>query len=329
VQRSSCGPAQALAVLPGVRQSSTSSFPQNLSFELREYRQQAGHRATGRRGQVQCLSQWDEPDSEMLQFMGVLPAGLWPTGPSGPAATPSRHRSRRRHPVVFSFRTVRRGSFYVTVDGSPGAKIDALLQELMLSNGLYYYACSVTDRRTVAAKVIAPLFQQLLESRFAVTHHRFLRRHILGTLSEELVPSDVFDPFAHKYAGLFRKWNLRMITDYDFVKDLDDLLTDFMLANLGHTSGQKSPPFDAFVGQCGRANIIFEKETRKSFSRVHELRTRGLHRREKNLNRDEISTLAVEIYLFFQYFDEFIASQQEKMVTLRGKLRFHQRCPHV
>jgi hypothetical protein len=128
-------------------------------------------------------------------------------------------------------------------------------------------------------------------------------------MSDELVPSDMLEPFAHKYDGLFRKWDLRMITDYDFVRDLDDLLTDFMLTHLGHKTGDKSPHFDVLVGNSGRANIVFEKETRKAFIRIHELRTRGLHRLEKTMNRAEISGLAVSVYLYFQYFDEFSESQ--------------------
>jgi hypothetical protein len=225
----------------------------------------------------------------------------------------------RRHPVAFAFRTVRAGEFHVTLDGSPGAKIDAFLQEIMLSRALYYYACGIKNRRTVVGKVIAPLFQQLLKCRFSVTHDHSLRRHVLGTLSDELIPSEMADPFANKYDGLFRKWDLRMITDYDFVRDLDDLLTDFMLTYLGHTSGEKSLQFDVLVGRCGRENIVFEKPTRKAFIRIHELRSRGLHRLEKILNRSEISTLALEIFLYFQYFDEFMDSQDVKTLLLKGK----------
>src|ERR1039458_56810 len=76
-------------------------------------------------------------------------------------------RVARRHPVAFAFRTVRAGEFHVTLNGSPDAKIDAFLQEIMLSRGLYYYACSIKNRRAVAGKVIAPLFQQLLKSRLS------------------------------------------------------------------------------------------------------------------------------------------------------------------
>ena len=46
-------------------------------------------------------------------------------------------RVARRHPVAFGFRTVRAGQFHVTLDGSPDAKIDAFLQEIMLSRALY------------------------------------------------------------------------------------------------------------------------------------------------------------------------------------------------
>jgi hypothetical protein len=127
------------------------------------------------------------------------------------------------------------------------------------------------------------------------------------------------DPFAHRYDGLFRKWDLRLITDYDFVRDLDDLLTEFMLTYLGHKSGDKSASFDVLVGNSGRQNVVFEKDTRKAFSRIHELRTRGLHRLEKSMDSSEISTLAINIYLYFQYFDEFMESQEVKMITLRGK----------
>ena len=62
-------PAELFTVLPGVRQARPRSFPQNLPFELGEDRQQAGHGAAGGRGQVQCLGQRDETDSEMLQFL--------------------------------------------------------------------------------------------------------------------------------------------------------------------------------------------------------------------------------------------------------------------
>ncbi len=225
----------------------------------------------------------------------------------------------RRHPVALSFRRVRASGFHVTLDASPDTKIDAFLQEIMLSRALYYYACGVKNRRSVTAKVIAPIFRQFLQSRFSITPDRLLRRHILGTLSEELVPSEFADPIANKFDGLFRKWDLQMITDYDFIRDLDDLLTDFMLTQLEHTSGDKSPHFNVLVGISKQKHIICEREIGKAFMRVHELRTRGLHRLEKTMNRSEISTLALCIYFYFQSFDELMDAQEVKTLLLKGK----------
>ncbi len=62
-------PAESFAILPGMGQTSPGSFPQNLSFELGEDGQQTGHRATGWRSEVECLSQRYETDSEILEFL--------------------------------------------------------------------------------------------------------------------------------------------------------------------------------------------------------------------------------------------------------------------
>ena len=141
----------------------------------------------------------------------------------------------------------------------------------------------------------------------------------MGLLAEEIVPSDMVNPFAHRYEVLFRKWDLQITSDYDFVRDLDDLLTGFMLTSLGHAAGDKSGRFDMLVTRCGQLNVIFQKQTRRAFNRVHELRTRGLHRLEKTLDKTEISALAVELYLYFEYFDEFMESQTVKTMVLKGK----------
>jgi hypothetical protein len=74
--------AQALAVLPSVRQASPSSFPQNLLFELSEYGQQAGHRSTSRRGQIQRLRQRNEADAEVLQFLERRQQGRYRSAPA-------------------------------------------------------------------------------------------------------------------------------------------------------------------------------------------------------------------------------------------------------
>ena len=49
--------------------ASPCSFLQNLSFESGEYSEHCGHRSTGRGGQVQSLSQRNESDTEMLEFV--------------------------------------------------------------------------------------------------------------------------------------------------------------------------------------------------------------------------------------------------------------------
>ena len=50
----------------------------------------------------------------------------------------------KKYPVTIKYRTISEGSFYITIDGSPGAKIDALFQELILNKALYYYTCSIS-----------------------------------------------------------------------------------------------------------------------------------------------------------------------------------------
>src|ERR1039458_8318492 len=64
-----CGPAQTLAVLPGMSESSPHAFPQDLTLEAGENCQQSSHCSTNWCGQVQRLSQRHEPDTEMLKFL--------------------------------------------------------------------------------------------------------------------------------------------------------------------------------------------------------------------------------------------------------------------
>jgi len=52
----SCRTTQPFAVFPRMSQASPGPFPQNLSFELGEYCEQAGHGATSWRSQIQRLS---------------------------------------------------------------------------------------------------------------------------------------------------------------------------------------------------------------------------------------------------------------------------------
>ena len=225
----------------------------------------------------------------------------------------------KKYPIQITYRTIKLGEFYVTINGTPGAKIDAFFQEIILNKGLYYYSYTIPDRHAIIKNVVKPIFQQLLESRFERTYSRLLRRHILGKISDPFMPGDFFDESAHKYEMLFRKWDLNLISNYDFIKDLDDLLTGFMLKKLNHQKGKRSPVFHRIVDESSRNNLIFDRETKKIFNRIHTLRTKGLHRLEKNLSRDNIPKLAIQIYLYFQYFDEFQESQKDKTIKHEGR----------
>ena len=62
-------PAESFAILPSMGQTSPGSFPQNLSFEFGEYGQQASHRSTAWRGQIQRFGQRHETDAKMIEFL--------------------------------------------------------------------------------------------------------------------------------------------------------------------------------------------------------------------------------------------------------------------
>jgi hypothetical protein len=63
------GPTEPFTVLPGVGQSSPSSFAQYLFLKLCEDSQKNGHRSAGWRSQIQCLGERDETDAEMFQLL--------------------------------------------------------------------------------------------------------------------------------------------------------------------------------------------------------------------------------------------------------------------
>jgi hypothetical protein len=50
-------------------QTGANALAQDLAFELGEHREQASHRAPCWRGQIECLGQRYETDSEVLQFL--------------------------------------------------------------------------------------------------------------------------------------------------------------------------------------------------------------------------------------------------------------------
>jgi len=223
-------------------------------------------------------------------------------------------------PVRIKYRYLGRGYFYVIVDGSPGG-IDALFQELILNRGLYYYICSIkgAKKKEVINHAIVPTFQGLLEQRFQNPYSRFLRRHILGKISQEMfVPGDFKDPFAHEYEVLFRKWDIGFVDNWGFIKDLDGFLTKFMLTKLGHQPGQRSPVFHVLVERTYKKGVGMATAIKGLFNKIHSERTKGLHRLQ-TVTTEQISQLAFQAYNYFQYFDEFQESQKEKTEKLHGR----------
>ena len=73
------------------------------------------------------------------------------------------------------------------------------------------------------------------------------------------------------------------------------------------------------MDECGKQNIIWEKEVRKRFNTVHTLRTRGLHRLEREIPDSEISQIALKMYFTFEYVNDYFEAQCEKTVVLSGK----------
>jgi hypothetical protein len=228
-------------------------------------------------------------------------------------------------------KTIKFKKIYLKIKLVPGAKIDAFFQELFLNKALYYYSYTVHPRRDIIDEVIGPIIEILMEPCFQRLHLKSLRRHILGKIINPFIPGDFFDSTAHDYEMLFRKWDSCYISNYDFIKDLDDLLTKFLLEKLNHPKGQKSPKFNLLVSKALKENIIqndddmdrFSKihypKTTEIFNEVHHLRTMGLHRLERTLKKEDVSELAMRIYGYFQYYDEFQESQKQKTIKHNGK----------
>jgi hypothetical protein len=228
-------------------------------------------------------------------------------------------RVARKHSAEISISVEPGGEIECSVPLKEGEKFGLLLQELMLNQAIYYYLCSVPNRRKVANSVVRPIFQELLEAYFPVTYPSLLRRQFLsGSLSGSLA-GDFSDGTGHQYEVLAHRLKLKTISGYEFVRNLDDLLTEFMLFQLEYKEGDRSPKFNVLVDQCGKNDILRDKEIRKRFNRVHSLRTRGLHRLEKEIPDSEISQVAVQFYVFFEYLEDYWEAQNEKTVVLLGK----------
>ncbi|HWW13122.1 MAG TPA: hypothetical protein VN310_00555 [Candidatus Dormibacteraeota bacterium] len=232
-------------------------------------------------------------------------------------------RVGRKYPVRFSYRSMPRGRLHLAFEVKSVGRLDALLQELILNRGLYYYFLAIRSREKAKLLngAILPIFRVLVESYFPLPYSRFLRRHVLGKLSQaSFVPGELTEPSAHEYELLFRRWDIGIIDDWNFVKDADSLLTSFLLGQVGHTPGTKSPRFPALLGQAYSRGIGMERETRKRIEKIHEARAGGLHRLQRSLSHDQVREVANGLYNYFQYFNDFCPSQLVKTVHVHRKV---------
>lgn len=228
---------------------------------------------------------------------------------------------RYERPTKINYRYLGRGRFHITIDGSPGG-INALFQELLLNKGLYYYICTIKNirKKEIINYAVIPLFQSLLEYRFQNPYSRFVRRHLTGKVVEEkYIPGEFYNDFSHEYEILFRKWDIGSLDDWNFIKDLDAFLNKFMLVQINHRIGAKSPNFNVLVNQTYQKGVGMVSETKDLFNKIHKARTEGLHRLKTNFSKNDISELAFQTYNYFQYFDEFEGSQKSKTEKLHGK----------
>jgi hypothetical protein len=229
-------------------------------------------------------------------------------------------KTSKRFPIKFHYRMRGLGKFILHIGVESNLKSDSFFQEILLHKALYYYACTLKSKNNVVKHVINPIFKNILESRFQRTHEKLLKRHILGKIDVNIIPGDFFEESGHNYEILFFKWDIGFLTDYEFIRDLDDLLTSFMLKNINAKKGEKSPRFNEIVTICANRNLYLnDKDVKKAFIKTHELRTKGLHRLEKDLKKEEVYQLASELYNYFQFYDHFLYSQGDKTIRIGGK----------
>ncbi|PSH04307.1 MAG: hypothetical protein CXZ00_08085 [Acidobacteria bacterium] len=227
-------------------------------------------------------------------------------------------KAARKHSVTISFSVDQDGEFKLSVPGKECWDLDLFLQEIIFQHGLYYYLCTVSNRREVARSVVKPIFEDLLVSRFSVAYPVQLQKHLIEG-SSGWFGGEFLDGNAQAYEVLFQKLKLKMISGYEFIRNLDDLLTEFMLTHLEHPKGEQSPKFNVLVDRCHNQNILRVAAAPKLFKRVHALRTRGLHRLEREIPDAEINELAQNVYYVFEWQDDYRRAQAEKTVRLTGK----------
>lgn len=224
----------------------------------------------------------------------------------------------QKHSVTISFSADDAGTFELCVPGNQCWNLDLFLQEIVFHRGLYYYLCAVPNRKEVARYVVAPIFENLRASRFRVTYPVQIYRHLLAG-EPHWAGGELFEEEAHEFELLFQKLNLKEISGWEFVLRTDDLLTEWMLGQLNHPKGVQSPTFTSLLGMCAKHNILRTKEVRRLFDKIHSMRTRGLHRLEREIPAGEIAKIAQDLYSVFEWIDEYWQAQDEKTTRLSGK----------
>lgn len=227
-------------------------------------------------------------------------------------------KTARKHSVDIATLSRRGQDIEFAISADEPDRVTLYLQTLILNRAVYYYLCGVRNRREVARAAVEPIFGELLQWCYAYTSPLLLWRHILHG-SAAWVAGEFKESMAQRYEILWHRLQLKTITGYEFIRDLDDLLTEFMLFRLGHVKGTPSPKFNLLVDQCGKQQIIWDKEVRKRFNLVHVLRTRGLHRMEREIPEAQLAQIGFQFYNTFQYLDDYWEAQRQKTVVLSGR----------
>lgn len=66
-------------------------------------------------------------------------------------------KAARKHSVTISISTNQARELSLSVPGKERWNLDLFLQELILTQGLYYYLCGVSNRRHIASAVVKPI----------------------------------------------------------------------------------------------------------------------------------------------------------------------------
>src|ERR1035438_9037164 len=127
---------------------------------------------------------------------------------------------------LISVREGRGGQWTLSVPFKNSWSLDTLLHDLVFHRGLYYYLCTVSNRRQIAASIVKPIFEELLSERFSVAFPVSLRKHLIEGSDDWVGGNFGRDGTAQKYEILFNEFNLKMISGYEFIRNVDDLLTE-------------------------------------------------------------------------------------------------------